>query len=379
MENLLCQRKEETIHLNLSSVWLLKPRKIKKLLVKLLVVTIFIQIWSILGASNLRKMDQIFSSALLLVRRPPGKKRKTHKRKQNYMSKLGDSKWNLSGLKKNLPSSIETKRRLIDPAHAQISIRRQCQLIGLNRSTYYLEPAGESPFNMMLMRLIDEQYMKTPFYGYLKITAWLRRENHLVNKKRVARLMRLMGLQAVFPGRKTTIPAPGHKIYPYLLRGLEITRPNQVWSTDITYIPMAKGFMYLTAVIDWYSRYVLSWTLSNTLDGAFCLEALEQALQKGRPDIFNTDQGAQFTAHAFTSRLEADNIRISMDGRGRALDNIFVERLWRTVKYEDIYLKDYEIVPELITGLGRYFPFYNGERLHESLDYCTPEEVHFGY
>lgn len=295
------------------------------------------------------------------------------------MSKLGDSKWNLSGLKKNLPSSIETKRRLIDPAHAQISIRRQCELIDLNRSTYYLEPAGESLFNMMLMRLIDEQYMKTPFYGYLKITAWLRRQNYPVNKKRVARLMRLMGLQAVFPGQKTTIPAPGHKIYPYLLRGLKITRPNQVWSTDITYIPMPKGFMYLTAVIDWYSRYVLSWTLSNTLDGAFCLEALEQALQKGRPDIFNTDQGSQFTAHAFTSRLEADNIRISMDGRGRALDNIFVERLWRTVKYEDIYLKEYEIVPELITGLGRYFPFYNGERLHQNLDYCTPEEVHFGY
>lgn len=295
------------------------------------------------------------------------------------MSTLDAIALELEWLKKNLPSSIETRRRLIDPTHTQISIRRQCELVGLNRSTYYLEPAGESPFNMMLMRLIDEQYMKTPFYGYLKITAWLRRQNHLVNKKRVARLMRLMGLQAVFPRQKTTIPAPGHKVYPYLLRGFTITRPNQVWSTDITYIPMAKGFMYLTAVIDWYSRYVLAWTLSNSLDGAFCLEALEQALQKGRPDIFNTDQGSQFTAHAFTSRLEADNIRISMDGRGRALDNIFVERLWRTVKYEDIYLKDYEVVPALITGLSGYFPFYNGERLHESLDYRTPEEVHFGY
>lgn len=268
---------------------------------------------------------------------------------------------------------------MIDPAHAQISIRRQCELIGLNRSTYYMEPAGESSFNLMLMRLIDEQYMKTPFYGYPKMTAWLRRQNHLVNEKRVARLMRLMGLKAVFPGRKTTIPAPGHKVYPYLLRGLAITRPNQVWSTDITYIPMVKGFMYLAAIIDWYSRYVLAWTLSNTLDGAFCLEALEQALQKGRPDIFNTDQGSQFTAHAFTGRLQADNIRISMDGRGRALDNIFVERLWRTVKYEDIYLKDYESVPALTIGLGRYFPFYNDERLHQSLDYRTPEEVHFNY
>ena len=266
---------------------------------------------------------------------------------------------------------------MIDTTHTQISIRRQCELIGLNRATYYMKPAGESPYNLMLMRLIDKQYMETPFYGYLKITAWLRRQNHFVNKKRVARLMRLMGLQAVFPGRKTTIPAKEHKIYPYLLRGLAITRPNQVWSTDITYIPMVKGFMYLTAVIDWYSRYVLSWTLSNTLDSAFCLEALEQALQKGTPDIFNTDQGAQFTAHTFTSRLTAVNIRVSMDGRGRALDNIFVERLWRTVKYEDIYLKNYENVPALTVGLNRYFAFYNEERLHQHLGYSTPEEVHF--
>ena len=295
------------------------------------------------------------------------------------MSKLGDLRWNLSGLKKNLPNSIEKRRMIINPTHAQISIRRQCELIGLNRATYYLKPAGESPYNLMLMRLLDKQYMETPFYGYLKMTAWLRRQNHLVNKKRIARLMRLMGLQAVFPGRKTTIPAKEHKIYPYLLRGLAITRPNQVWSTDITYIPMTKGFMYLVAVIDWCSRYVLSWTLSNTLDGAFCLEALEQALQKGTPDIFNTDQGAQFTAHTFTSRLTAVNIRVSMDGRGRALDNIFVERLWRTVKYEDIYLKNYENVPALTVGLNRYFTFYNEERLHQHLGYSTPKEVHFGY
>jgi len=268
---------------------------------------------------------------------------------------------------------------MIDPAHSQISIRRQCELIGLNRSTYYVKSASESSFNLMLMRLIDEQYMKTPFYGYLKITAWLRRQNHPVNKKRIARLMRLMGLQAVFPGRKTTISAKEHTVYPYLLRGLKITRPNQVWSTDITYIPMVNGFMYLVAVIDWYSRYVLSWTLSNTLDSTFCLEALEQALQQGTPDIFNTDQGAQFTAYSFTSRLAADNIRISMDGRGRALDNIFIERLWRTVKYEDIYLKNYENVPALIAGLTRYFSFYNKERLHQHLDYSTPKEVHFGY
>jgi len=197
--------------------------------------------------------------------------------------------------------------------------------------------------------LIDEQYLKTPFYGYLRMTAYLRRPPHeyKVNHKRVQRLMTLMGLQAIYPKPRTTIPAAGHKVYPYLLRDLVITRPNQVWSTDITYIPMQRGFMYLVAIIDWYSRYVLAWQLSNTLDGTFCLEALEHALTKGRPDIFNTDQGAQFTAHAFTSRLEADEIRISMDGRGRALDNIFIERLWRSVKYECVYLNDYDTVLQL--------------------------------
>jgi len=379
MENILCQRKEEITHLNLSSAWLLKPPKITKLLAKLLAAITCIQIWLTPGASSLWKKGRAFFSLRPLVLPPLEKSKKEWSKRQNYMNKLGDSKWNLSGLKKSLPNSIEKKRAIIDPTHAQISIRRQCELIGLNRSTYYLELAGESPLNLMLMRLIDEQYMKTPFYGYLKITAWLRRQNHPVNKKRVVRLMRLMGLQAVFPGRKTTIPVKAHKIYPYLLRGLTITCPNQVWSTDITYIPMVKGFMYLAAVIDWYSRYVLSWTLSNTLDGTFCLEALEQALQRGTPDIFNSDQGSQFTAHTFTSRLAADNIRISMDGRGRALDNIFVERLWRTVKYEDIYLKNYENVPALVDGLNRYFSFYNEERLHQHLDYSTPEEVHFDY
>ncbi len=268
---------------------------------------------------------------------------------------------------------------MIEPSHTQISIRRQCKLLGLNRSTYYTKPAGESAVNLELMRVIDEQYMKTPFYGYRKMTVLLRRQNYLVNEKRVARLMRLMGLQAVFPGWKTTIPAQGHKIYPYLLRGLKITRPNHVWSTDITYIPIANGFMYLVAVIDWYSRYVLSWTLSNTLNGTFCLDALELALQKGTPDIFNTDQGAQFTATAFIDHLKAKNIRISMDGRGRALDNIFIERLWRSVKYEDIYLKDYANVPTLTVGINKYFPLYNIERPHQSLDYRTPEEVYFGY
>lgn len=306
------------------------------------------------------------------------KEQAREQKEADLYEQIGRLKMELEWLKKNLPNSIEKKRMLIDPNHIQISIRQQCALIGLNRATYYLEPAGESPFNLMLMRLIDEQYMATPFYGYPKMTAWLRRQNHLVNEKRVARLMCLMGLKAAFPGRKTTIPAPGHKVYPYLLRGLEITRPNQVWSTDITYIPLGKGFMYLTAVIDWYSRYVLAWSLSNSLDGTFCLLVLEEALQKGKPDIFNTDQGSQFTAQAFTSRLLADNIRISMDGRGRAFDNIFIERLWRTVKYEDIYLKNYECVPTLIVGLSHYFPFYNNERPHQSLGNHTPAEVYFG-
>lgn len=266
---------------------------------------------------------------------------------------------------------------MIEPDHPEISIRRQCELIGLNRSTAYHQPAGESEFNLQLMRLIDRQYTKTPFYGWPRMTAHLRRQGYLVNHKRIQRLMQVLGLQAIYPKPSTSKPAPGHRIYPYLLRGLEITRPNQVWSTDITYIPMARGFMYLTAVIDWYSRYVLSWQLSNTLDGQFCLVALRQALQQGTPDIFNTDQGAQFTAHAFINTVLAAGVQVSMDGRGRALDNIFVERLWRSVKYENIYLIDYANGFALHAGLDDYFGFYNVERPHQSLGYRTPKEVHF--
>jgi putative transposase len=265
---------------------------------------------------------------------------------------------------------------MIEPGHPYLSIRRQCQLVGLNRSTFYYRPVGESDLNLHLMRLIDKQYTKTPFYGWPRMTAHLRRQGYAINHKRVRRLMRTMGLQAIYPKRRTSKAARGHKVYPYLLRKRRITRPNQVWSADITYIPMLRGFMYLVAVIDWYSRYVLAWQLSNTLDGRFCLEALERALAQGQPDIFNTDQGAQFTALAFTSRLEAAGIRISMDGRGRALDNVFVERLWRTVKYEHVYLHEYERVPELEKGLHEYFSFYNHERLHQSLSYQTPVEVH---
>ncbi len=227
------------------------------------------------------------------------------------------------------------------------------------------------------MRLIDEQYLHTPFYGWPRMTAHLRRQGYPVNGKRVRRLMQRMGVQAIYPQPKTTIPAKDHTIYPYLLRDLEILQPNQVWSADITYVPIQHGFMYLVAVLDWFSRYVLSWQLSNTLDGYFCLSALRQALQRGTPTIFNTDQGAQFTALDFTGCLDAAGIRISMDGRGRALDNIFIERLWRTVKYEDIYLHDYVSVPDLEAGLARYFQFYNHARPHQSLQYRTPAEVQF--
>jgi len=265
---------------------------------------------------------------------------------------------------------------MIEPEHTQLSIRRQCELVGLNRSTFYYIPAPESDLNLHLMRLIDKQYTRTPFYGWPRMTAHLRRQGYEINHKRVQRLMRKMGLQAIYPKPRTSIAAKGHKVYPYLLRNLAITRPNQVWSADITYIPMLRGFMYLVAVMDWYSRYVVSWRLSNTLDGLFCLDALDLALAQSQPEIFNTDQGAQFTALAFTSRLEGADIRVSMDGRGRALDNVFVERLWRSVKYEHVYLYEYVQVPQLEKGLHEYFEFYNYERPHQSLSYQTPAEVH---
>ena len=266
---------------------------------------------------------------------------------------------------------------MIEPTHPEISLRRQCALIGLNRASYYYPAARETDFNLKMMRLIDEQYLKTPYYGYPKMTAHLRRAGYQVNPKRIRRLMRIMNLMAIYPKPRTTMSAPENKVYPYLLRGLPITRPNQVWGTDITYIPMPKGFMYLVAVMDWFSRYVLSWKLSNTLDGAFCLAALSEALQLGKPEIFNTDQGVQFTAHVFTETLETAGIRVSMDGRGRALDNIFIERLWRSLKYEDIYIYDYASVLALEAGLRTYFTRYNLERPHQSLAYRTPTEVHF--
>ena len=256
-------------------------------------------------------------------------------------------------------------------------MQRQCALLGLARASYYYQPAELSAENLRLMNLLDEQYTETPFYGVRKMTAWLnqvKKEN--VNLKRIRRLLRLMGLAAIYPKPRLALSAPGHRVYPYLLRNVKITRVNQVWSTDITYVRLSGGFVYLVAVIDWFSRYVLSWEISTTLETDFCVSALERALHVGQPEIFNTDQGSQFTSEVFTGKLKARNIAISMDGRGRALDNIFVERLWRSVKYEDIYLHAYEDVPQVVTGLGRYFKFYTHARLHQSLDYKTPALVY---
>ena len=236
--------------------------------------------------------------------------------------------------------------------------------------------AEESAANLALMRLIDEQYTACPFYGSRRITAWLARQGHGVNRKRVQRLLRLMGLEAIHPKPKRSASGPGHKVYPYLLRGVPIERVGQVWSADITYLPLLGGFVYLAATIDWFSRYVVAWRVSNTRDGAFCRDMLDEALGRGTPEVFNTDQGVQFTAGAWVERVESAGVAVSMDGRGRCLDNVFVERLWRTVKYEDVYLRGYERVPDLERGLRAYFTFYNEARLHQSLGYRTPAEVY---
>jgi putative transposase len=248
--------------------------------------------------------------------------------------------------------------------------------MGLARASYYYAPTQERAENLVLLRLLDEQYTRTPFYGVPRMTAVLRGQGYTVNPKRVRRLLRTLGLTALYPKPRTSAGAPEHRVYPYLLRDLAIERVNQVWSTDITYIRLRAGFVYLVAVMDWYSRYVLSWALSNTLEVGFCLEALEAALPSGPPEIFNSDQGAQFTSPAFTARLAAGGVRISMDGRGRALDNVFIERLWRSVKYEEVYLQEYESVRDAHQGLGRYLGFYNTERPHQSLGYRTPREVY---
>jgi putative transposase len=275
-----------------------------------------------------------------------------------------------------LPAAADLKRPLVEPENPHLSIRRQCELLGLSRSNYYLGPASTSEDDLGLMRLIDQQFLRTPFYGSRRMTVFLERSGETVNRKRVRRLMALMGLEAVHPQPRTTTAAPDARAYPSLLRDRVLTHADEVWSSDITYVPMRRGFMYLTAVIDWFSRYVLSWRLSNTLDGRFCLEALDEALAISRLEIFNTDQGSQFTAQEYTGRLEQAGIAVSRDGRGRALDNVFVERLWRSVKYEDIYIKDYDTVPELDAGLTAYFRFYDEERRHQSLGYRTPGAVY---
>jgi putative transposase len=249
-------------------------------------------------------------------------------------------------------------------------------LLGLARSTLYDQPLGDSAENLQLMRLLDEQYTATPCYGIRRMTAWLRHQGYAVNPKRVGRLLRQMGLEAIYPKPRLSQPAAGHTIYPYLLRGVRVDRVNEVWSADITYIRLQAGFVYLVAVIDWFSRYVLSWAVSITMDVPCCVEALEHALSQGQPEIFNTDQGAQFTSQTFTTRLKEGGIRISMDGRGRALDNVFVERLWRSVKYEEVYLRDYQTVWEVRQGLAHYFAFYNEERLHQALGYRPPAAVY---
>lgn len=274
--------------------------------------------------------------------------------------------------------TIDQKRQAVEPGHQTIPIVRQCELLGLNRSSLYYKVKGETDYNERLMKLIDEQYVRTPFYGIDKMTTWLRLEGHPVNPKRTRRLMRQMGLEAVYPRRKRglSIPDTQHKVYPYLLRDVEITRPDQVWSADITYLRMDRGWLYLTAVMDWFSRSVLSWEVSVTLESDFCVSALQTALGQGRPEIFNTDQGSQFTSEDFTETLRKAGVQISMDGKGRVFDNIFIERLWRTVKVEEVYLRDYQTIAEARYYLGRYFEFYNNERLHQALGYRSPAAVY---
>jgi putative transposase len=267
---------------------------------------------------------------------------------------------------------------MIDPSEPNLSIMNQCRLLNISRSSFYYKQKPIKVQDLELMRLIDEQYLKTPSWGSRSMRNHLRRLGYKINRKKVQRLMRLMGLEAIYPKPKTSRPYPQHKVYPYLLRNLKIDRPNQVWAADITYIPMSRGFMYLVAVMDWHSRKVLSWRISNTLDTDFCVQAVEEAISRfGAPEIFNTDQGAQFTAVAFTDLLKSHDVSISMDGRGRVQDNIFIERLWWTIKYQYLYLWSFDNGSELRRGLHQWFNFYNRERSHQALDNLTPDEVYF--
>jgi len=267
---------------------------------------------------------------------------------------------------------------MIDFNSSEISVEFQCSLLGISRSTVYYKPKQIKQRDLDLMRIIDEQYLETPFYGSRSMRNHIRRLGWTINRKPIQRLMRLMGLQAIYPKPRTTKPHPQNKVYPYLLRGLKINRPDQVWATDITYVPMSKGFMYLVAIMDWHSRKVLSWRVSNSMDTDFCIEALEEAIDKyGCPEIFNTDQGSQFTSESFTKVLKENNIKISMDGRGRFQDNIFIERLWWTVKYQYLYLRAFEGGKDLRKGLEKWFQFYNQDRFHQSLEDWTPDEIYF--
>jgi len=274
--------------------------------------------------------------------------------------------------------SRERRKEKVEPEHPGLSISRQCKLLEISRSSWYYEPLGESAENLELMRLIDEQFMDSPSYGVRQMARYLRRKGHWVNRKRVWRLMRKMGLMAIYQKPDTSKPHPEHKIYPYLLKGIEITEPNHVWSADVTYIPMRKGFLYLVAIMDWASRKVLSWRLSNSLDAEFCVSALKEALAKyGKPTIFNTDQGSQFTSLSFTQTLKEADVKISMDGRARWIDNVMIERLWRTLKYDCVYLNAFETGSEARTGIGKWIRKYNEERPHSSLDDRTPHEAYW--
>lgn len=270
---------------------------------------------------------------------------------------------------------MSEKRSWIEVGDEYLSVRRQCELLGLHRSNLYYEAVPESAENLALMRLIDEEYMRHPFLGSRRIEVYLEQQGHVISRKKVQRFMRQMGIEGLAPGPRTSVPGKGHKIYPYLLRDLKITRPNQVWACDITYVPMPCGYLYLTAVIDWFSRHVLAWRLSNSMDVEFCLEALDEALSHGRPEIFNTDQGSQFTSQEFTGRLLNESVAISMDGKGRAIDNVMIERLWRSVKYEEIYLKSYASGADCYEGLKAYFHYYTHARPHQGLNNQTPWEA----
>ena len=274
--------------------------------------------------------------------------------------------------------SRDRRAALILKGCGRLSIVRQCQLLGLKRSTLYYKRKGENDLNLQLMRIIDRQFMDTPFFGSRQMARWLRRQGFTVGRKRVVRLMRLMGLSAIYQQPNTSKTHPGHRIYPYLLRGLQIDRPNQVWCSDITYIPMRRGFLYLVAIMDWSTRVVLSWRLSNTMDSDFCVQALEEALERyGKPEIFNTDQGSQFTSHSFTGVLRKAGVKISMDGKGRFLDNVFIERLWRSLKYEKVYQMEFETGLEATREIGKWITFYNRERPHSSHEGDkTPMEVY---